>query len=100
MQRGYQVTRRISRCVANFARTFNGNFLLDCRADSWQNIHGFNAWLKIQNGVVATSLFENIVTDLSTFDEDNQIQTYRSHVVVSQDKYLFNGLYHAHKIQF
>ena len=77
VQRGYQVTRRIGKCIANFARTSNGNFLLDCRADSWQNIHEFNAWLKIQNGVVATSLFEDIVTDLLTFDEDNQIQAYR-----------------------
>ncbi|MBS0938056.1 ribose-5-phosphate isomerase A [Lactiplantibacillus plantarum] len=77
VQRGYQVTRRTGERVASFARTPNGNFLLDCHADSWNDIHEFNAWLQSQSGVVATSLFENIVTGLLTFDENNQIQAYR-----------------------
>lgn len=76
VQWGYQVTRRTGERVASFARTPNGNFLLDCHAASWHYVHEFNAWLQSQNGVVATSLFENVVTDLLTFDENNQIQAY------------------------
>ncbi|MCJ8189212.1 ribose-5-phosphate isomerase A [Lactiplantibacillus pentosus] len=76
VQRGYQVTRRTGERVASFARTPNGNFLLDCHADSWHDVHEFNAWLQSQSGVVATSLFENVVTGLLTFDENNQIQAY------------------------
>lgn len=74
---GYQVTRRVGQQVASFARTPNGNDLLDCRADRWENVHEFNAWLQQQNGVVATSLFENVITTLLTFDHDGQVNEYR-----------------------
>lgn len=80
VQRGCQVSRRLGQSFAGYARTAAGNYLLDCRCEHWQAIHEFNAWVQSQNGVVATSLFENVVTMLLTFDVDGQVKEYRKEV--------------------
>lgn len=77
IQKGLQVTRRVGQSVASFARTLNGNELLDIHASDWSQIHTLNDWVQSQNGVLATSLFETVVTKLLTFDEDNQVHEYR-----------------------
>lgn len=75
--RGVTVTERLGQQVASFARTPSGEVLLDCDWRTVSDLSAFNAWVQCQNGVVATSLFEQLITDLLIFDEQGQVKAYR-----------------------
>lgn len=58
--------------VAAFARTPLGNYLIDVFNEDWHNITELNRQLCLQNGVVSSSLFENLATSLIT-EKDGEI---------------------------
>lgn len=58
--------------VAAFARTPLGNYLIDVFNEDWHNITELNRQLCLQNGVVSSSLFENLTTSLIT-EKDGEI---------------------------
>ncbi|KRN28767.1 ribose 5-phosphate isomerase [Lactobacillus selangorensis] len=74
---GYQAEVRAGEKVASWARTPAGNLLVDCQADDWFDIGNFNAAVSRQNGVVATSYFANLVTQVLTFAPDGTVKHYR-----------------------
>ncbi|WP_199250843.1 ribose-5-phosphate isomerase A, partial [Companilactobacillus bobalius] len=56
--------------------TPNGNGLVDCHFDDWENIDLINSKLSQMTGVLGTSYFKNIVTDalLATDDDVKHIK--------------------------
>ena len=58
-----------------YTRTRDGNLLVDCFADTWQNIAVVNQQFSQLPGVLDTSWFDGIVTSLllETADEDTQL---------------------------
>lgn len=67
-----EVTIREAKQVASFARSTQGNLLIDAFASNWKDISNINEEISKQNGVVATSYFENSVTSLITTNENKQ----------------------------
>lgn len=67
-----RATIREGEQIASFARSPQGNLLIDAFASNWKDISSINEEIGKQNGVVATSYFENLVTSLITTNEDNQ----------------------------
>ncbi|WP_297819568.1 ribose-5-phosphate isomerase A [uncultured Lactobacillus sp.] len=65
-----QATIRKGRAIADLVYTKNGNLLLDIFSSSWAEIDQINQKLINQNGVVASSYFKNLVTNLITGNED------------------------------
>ncbi|MCP0887119.1 ribose-5-phosphate isomerase A [Ligilactobacillus sp. WILCCON 0076] len=70
-------TIRTAQNIAGYARTPSGNLLIDCYAENWNDIASINATIAQQNGVVATSFFENMVTGALTFDKNGKIRKFR-----------------------
>lgn len=66
-----KATIRQGSAVASLAYTKNGNQLIDIYNKSWEDIDNINQELLIQDGVVSSSYFHNLVTSLIT-QEDNQ----------------------------
>ncbi len=69
---GYQV--RQDNTVAAYSRSPLGNYLIDIFSDSWYEINQLNTKICMQNGVVSSSLFENLVTSLITEKDDKIIE--------------------------
>ncbi|WP_057744373.1 ribose-5-phosphate isomerase A [Liquorilactobacillus capillatus] len=65
---GLRAVQRSGGGIASWARTPDGNQLIDCYAASWQNINELQTQLSQFNGVVSTSYFHQlasaIITDL------------------------------------
>lgn len=54
---------RQSQDMAGMVRTPNGNGLIDCHFDNWENIDTIDSKLSQMTGVLGTSYFKNVVTD-------------------------------------
>lgn len=57
--------------VASLARSPQGNLLVDAFSSTWDDIDTIVSRLNNQNGVVATSYFQNVVTSLITTNKNN-----------------------------
>ncbi|KRN11340.1 ribose 5-phosphate isomerase [Liquorilactobacillus mali KCTC 3596 = DSM 20444] len=68
---------RMANDIAGYARTPLGNLLVDCYSSDWSNISEINSVISQQNGVIATSFFENLVTLGLTFDENGKVHEFR-----------------------
>lgn len=68
---------RLAKDIAGYARTPSGNLLIDCYAHDWNNISQINSVVSQQNGVIATSFFENSITLGLTFDETGKVHEFR-----------------------
>ncbi|QYH52945.1 ribose-5-phosphate isomerase A [Liquorilactobacillus hordei] len=68
---------RLAKDIAGYARTPSGNLLIDCYAHDWNNISQINSIVSQQNGVIATSFFENLITLGLTFDETGKVHEFR-----------------------
>ena len=68
---------RLAKDIAGYARTPSGNLLIDCYAHDWNNISQINSVVSQQNGVIATSFFENLITLGLTFDETGKVHEFR-----------------------
>lgn len=65
---------RLGEKVAAFARSPQGNLLIDIYADSWEKIDQINDQLSKENGVIASSYFANLVTSLITEKDQEAIE--------------------------
>lgn len=74
---GLKAQQRKDQTVASFARTPNGNRLIDCYAVSWQNIENLNFELRQFNGVVGTSYFSNTATAIITTLDNKEVKLIR-----------------------
>ncbi|MFC6176835.1 ribose-5-phosphate isomerase A [Companilactobacillus huachuanensis] len=63
-QLGGQAKIRQSQDMAGMVRTPNGNGLVDCNFESWSEIDSINERLAIMTGVLGTSYFKDVVTDV------------------------------------
>ena len=63
---------RQDKSVAIFTRTPLGNYLIDVFNEDWHNISELNRKICLQNGVVSSSLFEDLATSLIT-EKDGKI---------------------------
>ena len=73
---GGNAETRQSQDMAGMVRTPNGNGLVDCHFDDWDNIDLINSRLSQMTGVLGTSYFKNVVTDalLATDDDVKHIK--------------------------
>ncbi|MQS75231.1 ribose 5-phosphate isomerase A [Companilactobacillus halodurans] len=57
--------------IAGMVRTENGNGLVDCQFSDWSKIKQINEALEQMTGVLGTSYFENLVTDVLLATNDD-----------------------------
>lgn len=70
-QLGGKANVRQSQDMAGMVRTPNGNGLVDCHFENWDEIDSINNKLAAMTGVLGTSYFKDVVTDaLLATDED------------------------------
>lgn len=71
---GLKVVLRQADKVASFARSPQGNLLIDAFTNTnWQEITMIDEEIRKQNGVVATSYFANLVTSLITTNQNDEL---------------------------
>lgn len=71
---GLEASIRLGEKVAAFARSPQGNLLIDASAKSWQKIDQINQEISQANGVVATSYFKDLVSSLMTTNNNEAIE--------------------------
>lgn len=67
---------RQSQDMAGMVRTSDGNGLIDCYFDNWENIDTIDSKLSQMTGILGTSYFKDVVTDtlLATDDDVKHIK--------------------------
>jgi len=68
---GGQSEIRQSQDMAGMVRTPNGNGLVDCHFENWSEIDSINNKLAMMTGVLGTSFFKDVVTDVLLASDDD-----------------------------